>query len=312
LVNTRFLETFVWLSRLRSFSRTAEKLHSSQPAISGRIAALEDALGVTLYDRQVRGFELTPAGHRILARCTEIVELTSELRALAQGGNTLGRAIRIGVSDVVGMTWLSDFRDRLASDFSDFGFDITTDSAPNLAAALIDDAIDLAFVASGVEHPRIVNAPLCNYRVCWVANPRHFDVERDWTVDGLCDLPIIMPPHGTPGYIWQTEYLKRHSEDYARRARRQINISCGFSPATGIEMVEQGFGVLPLPVLLVRDAMAAGSVALMKVREPFPAWHIAACSKSPPPIPAITTLVETAQAVAKAYADRVGGNDFWP
>ena len=49
-----------------------------------------------------------------------------------------------------------------------------TDSAPNLSRMLMNDEIDIALIANGIDEPRIVNAPLCNYRIEWLANPRKF------------------------------------------------------------------------------------------------------------------------------------------
>ncbi|KQX19970.1 MULTISPECIES: LysR family transcriptional regulator [unclassified Sphingomonas] len=311
-MNTRFLETFIWLARLKSFSRTAERMHASQPAVSGRIVALEELLGVTLYERSSKGFELTAAGRRILDRCEQIVQLSKELKSIASEDNVLGRPVRIGASDVITLSWMGDLTAVLASKYVDYQFDIVTDSANNLSRMLMADEIDIALVANGIDESRIVNAPLCNYRVEWLANPRKFDVAKPINIEQLCEMPIIMPPRGTPGYNWQVGYLKRHNPNYSPDRPSPLRISCGYSPATGIQMVAQGFGVLPVPLLLARPWIASGEVAPLKVRESFPAWAMNACYKSPPTIPIIVSLVETAQAVAKAFADRRGGSDFWP
>lgn len=50
-MNLRFVETFVWVARMQSISRTAEKLFLTQSAISNRIAVLEEELGAELVDR---------------------------------------------------------------------------------------------------------------------------------------------------------------------------------------------------------------------------------------------------------------------
>jgi len=311
-MNTRFLETFIWLARLKSFSRTAEKLHASQPAVSGRIVALEDLLGVTLYERNVKGFELTPAGRRILDRCEQIVQLSTELKSIASEDNVLGRPVRIGASDAISLSWMPDLASVLASKYGDYQFDVTTDSAPNLSQMLMADEIDVALIANGIDEPRVINAPLCNYRIEWMANPRKFDVSKPINIEQLCDMPIIMPPPSTPGYLWQVEYLKRHNPHYTPDRPAPFRISCGYSPGTGIQMVAKGFGIMPLPVLLARPWVASGELATLKVREAFPPWAMYASYKSPPTIPIILSLIETAQAVAKAYADRHGGQDFWP
>lgn len=311
-MNTRFLETFLWLARLKSFSRTAEKLHASQPAVSGRIVALEELLGVTLYERHVKGFELTPAGRRILDRCEQIVQLSRELKSVASEDNVLGRPLRIGASDAISLSWMPDLVSMLATTFADYQFDMITDSAPNLSRMLMNDEIDIALIANGIDEPRIVNAPLCNYRIEWLANPRKFKIDKPMNIEQLCELPIIMPPPSTPGYMWQVEYLKRHNPNYSPDGPKAMRISCGYSPGTGIQMVALGFGVMPVPVLLARPWIAAGDLAIIKVKENFPPWAMYASYKTPPTIPIITSLVETAQAVAKAYADRRGGEDFWP
>ena len=61
-MNIRFLETFVWLAKLENFRLTAEKLHTTQAAVSSRIASLEEAFDVRLFDRNTRSATLTPAG----------------------------------------------------------------------------------------------------------------------------------------------------------------------------------------------------------------------------------------------------------
>ena len=51
-MNLKQLEAFLWVARLGSFSKTAERLFTTQPAISSRIANLEDELRTVLFDRE--------------------------------------------------------------------------------------------------------------------------------------------------------------------------------------------------------------------------------------------------------------------
>jgi DNA-binding transcriptional LysR family regulator len=100
-LNVSFLETFVWLVRLRSFSRTAEMLNATQPAVSNRIGKLELLLNVRLYDRNSRQFVLTPAGRRILRYAEQIVSATASLREVALDDEHIANEIRIGVLETV-------------------------------------------------------------------------------------------------------------------------------------------------------------------------------------------------------------------
>ena len=74
IMNLRFLETFVWVARLKSFRLTAEKLFTTQASVSSRIAALEADLGVKLLLRDSRGVSLTPEGGKVLEYAERMLE----------------------------------------------------------------------------------------------------------------------------------------------------------------------------------------------------------------------------------------------
>jgi DNA-binding transcriptional LysR family regulator len=65
-INLRQLRAFVSIGRLGSFTRAADALHATQPALSAQIRELEDALGVKLFDRSTRSVTLTQAGHDLM------------------------------------------------------------------------------------------------------------------------------------------------------------------------------------------------------------------------------------------------------
>lgn len=310
-MNTRFLETFVTLNRLKSFSRTAEHLHSTQPAISGRIVALENLFGVSLYDRSHKGFELTDAGRRILNHCERIVEMARQLPSLASGDSHAPGTVRIGASDVISLSWMPELKEVLEGRFPTATFEIVTGDSVFLTQALAADKLDLALVANCADGPATVNRPLCSYRVRWMASPSKFDVHTPISVRQLCGLPIIMPPPTTPGYQWQVDYMKRHSFGAFEAMNTKMQISCGLSPATAIEMVRAGLGVMPLPVLLARRWIERQDLALLPVDEPFPPWKMSVAFKTPPTFPEILDVATLAQEIAQGYARQHGGEDFW-
>ena len=74
------LETLCWIARLGSFTAAAERLNTTQPAISKRVKDLEDGLGVSLFHRQGRRMELTIQGRDLVQRAQPL--LTSSLSDL--------------------------------------------------------------------------------------------------------------------------------------------------------------------------------------------------------------------------------------
>src|ERR1700679_4290014 len=86
------LETFLAVAEERSFSRAAQRLHRTQPAVSQVVRKLESSVGETLFDRAARDGSLTPAGEllreytlRLLALRREASSAMEELKSLERG-----------------------------------------------------------------------------------------------------------------------------------------------------------------------------------------------------------------------------------
>src|SRR5258708_3518257 len=79
MVDLRNLETFVWVAQLRGFRAAAAKLNTTQPAVSARIAALEDELGARLFDRARRGAALTVKGEKLLGYPERMLQLRADM-----------------------------------------------------------------------------------------------------------------------------------------------------------------------------------------------------------------------------------------
>ena len=77
MIELRGIETFYWVATLGGFRLAADKLHTSQPAISQRIAQLEAGLGTRLLDRDTRGVRLTVKGQALLAHAERMLQTLS-------------------------------------------------------------------------------------------------------------------------------------------------------------------------------------------------------------------------------------------
>src|SRR4051794_10662494 len=93
------LRTFVTVADSGHITRAAEKLHLSQPAVSAHVKALEEELGVRLFDRNPGGMLLTRAGGQLRDRAEKVLAEVEHLRQLAASlrGEIVGR-LRVGTS----------------------------------------------------------------------------------------------------------------------------------------------------------------------------------------------------------------------
>jgi len=90
-METKWLEDFVSLAETRSFSRSAQLRHVTQPAFSRRIQSLEAWAGVDLVDRSSYPTTLTPAGKTLYAQALELLQSLQNTRAMLRGHDAGGQ-----------------------------------------------------------------------------------------------------------------------------------------------------------------------------------------------------------------------------
>ncbi len=116
-METKWLEDFVSLAETRSFSRSAQLRHVTQPAFSRRIQALEAWAGTDLVDRSSYPTRLTPAGETLYAQALEVLQQLQSARAMLRGHSAAGQdVIEFAVPHTLAFTffpaWVSTLRER--------------------------------------------------------------------------------------------------------------------------------------------------------------------------------------------------------
>ncbi|MBP6720231.1 MAG: LysR family transcriptional regulator [Rhodoferax sp.] len=116
-METKWLEDFVSLAETRSFSRSAQLRHVTQPAFSRRIQSLEAWAGTDLVDRSSYPTRLTPAGETLYDQSLEVLQALQTTRAMLRGHTAAGRdVIEFAVPHTLAFTffpaWLSNLREK--------------------------------------------------------------------------------------------------------------------------------------------------------------------------------------------------------
>lgn len=147
------LETFLDLCETRSFNRSAERLGLTQSTVSARIAALETALGVRLFDRSRAGTDLTMEGRRFEPHARALRHEWNEARRRIQVPARAAQLIRLGIQNDLAARqigdWVADFRRALP----DAAFYIEPDYSNQMCADLLTGAQDFAVLYSPKPHP---------------------------------------------------------------------------------------------------------------------------------------------------------------
>src|SRR5690606_16661383 len=109
MVDFKGLETFVWVVTLGSFRGAAQKLNTTQPAISHRITQLEDEFGEKLLTRDSRNVMPTARGRQLLPYAERLLSMRAEMLSVLRDPTEIRGVIRLGVAETIVQTWLPVF-----------------------------------------------------------------------------------------------------------------------------------------------------------------------------------------------------------
>src|SRR5215831_10248071 len=182
-MNLRFIEAFVWVARLRSFTAAAKKLHATQAAISARIASLETDFGVKLFERDKRKVTLTNSGEELLTHAEELLGMSARMREAVSDRAAYGGFIALGVIEAVVDTWLPELLGSLRQQFPKVRVEIQSNTSTYFHDELLQGNVDLGLTAEGIANPAIENSSICGFKMGWIiapnarGDPRLSDVE---------------------------------------------------------------------------------------------------------------------------------------
>ena len=251
-MNLRQLEAFLWVAKLGSFSKTAERLFTTQPAISSRISNLETELGVSLFERAGGGVRLNGSGRTLLPLAEQALGAIEAIRDRVGEQEEASGLIRLGVSETVVQTWLPELLSHLREAYPNLDVEITVDVTLNLRDQVVNHGIDLAFLVGPVSVYTVTNIPLVKYPLVWVMKPPKRRLRRvRMSVLELLERPILTFPRNTRPYS--------EIDDYFRRVMGQTpRIFTSTSLSACLKMAEHGVGTGSLPEAVVGDALADG------------------------------------------------------
>jgi LysR family transcriptional regulator, hydrogen peroxide-inducible genes activator len=144
------LKHFLKVAELSNFTRAAEVVGLSQPALSRSISRLEDELGRPLFERQSRSVALTDSGNLLLGRARQIVSLVDDAKSEIYDDGQVGR-IRVGAIPTIAPYFLPDQLRKFHQGFPKAEVIVQEDTTERLMKKLADGVVDVAIAAMPVE-----------------------------------------------------------------------------------------------------------------------------------------------------------------
>ena len=187
------LKTFVAVAREGSITRASELLHLSQPAVSAHIKAIEDALGLALFDRTPKGMSLTADGQRLRAKAEQTIAAHQELmdEATRSKGRLAGK-LRLGAGSNSNHEAIGRLLTVLSERFPEVEVALKHGSSVEILAGLRNGTLDAGFYNEGGEPDSDLATIEVSQFTTWVVGPPgHMSAPLNWKA--LAELAWIYP-----------------------------------------------------------------------------------------------------------------------
>jgi DNA-binding transcriptional LysR family regulator len=288
-MNLRFVEAFYWVATFKSVTRAAEKLFLTQSAMSSRIAALEEELGVLLLDRRDKQFRLTPAGARFVVYAEHMLETLRNIKSELTSDRQLTVSVRIGAIESVLHSWLIPLVEMLRERNPALEFELTVETTPVLTEQIRRGSLDLIFAALPSDADGIRSRVLPPLEMVFVG-AKGIHKKRAYTLAALSEFDWLTFQRGSVPQLALVDLCKRNHV----RSGRQHAVS---SISAMAQLVQAGFGVATLPrSALKRAGGLANSLGLVELKcdVPLPPLPIYASYRFDPTSKAVEHVIDAA------------------
>ncbi|WP_052573793.1 LysR family transcriptional regulator [Haloferula sp. BvORR071] len=231
------LRTFLAVAEEQNLTRAAEKLFTSQPAVSAQIKALEEEVGVRLFDRGTKGMKLTRAGEVLREQARRIVDAARDFKHSAESlrGSVSGELV-FGVNNRPEVLRLVEILRSITDEHSDLCFELVNGSSGVVLQGIEDGTISIGFFEGSCESSKIAYHELDQIELC-IAAPIAWAAELakpDWRL--LENKPWIF----TSPACSYSRFIQRIGQEQGLNLTRRFQVN---EDLTVLNLVAEGLGL---------------------------------------------------------------------
>jgi DNA-binding transcriptional LysR family regulator len=253
------LATFVYVSKLKSFSRAGQKVFRSQSAVSAQIRQLEQAYRAKLLDRSAKSVELTPAGEVLFEYAERLLRMRDEsIQVVADRGSVVQGPVLFGANEATCLYLLPDIFAEFQRKFPQVHISIYRNFSHKILQRIEDGSIDVGIVTLPAKSPNLKVHHIHRDRVrLMVSSKNPLALRSKISMDEVASQPIILP---------RTGYTRQVLDKLLRPYRSRVHIAMEL-PSIGMikRFVGADAGVSFISESFARDQVKAGEVKLLSV-----------------------------------------------
>lgn len=256
------LETLLTVYKKKNFTRAAEELSLTQPAVSHHINLLEQELGVKIFHRSKNDLKLTREGEIIIKYAKRIKVLYEKMQQEIEDERKQMTKIRVGVTHTAESNLITEVLAKYGNMNSGISITIITDTINNLYDMLSNYEVDLAIVEGRLNEPGI-NALLLDtdYLVCVVSNNNPLAKKSMVTLNDIKKEKLILrlPSSGTRNlFVSHLESINMSISDFS--VVLEVN-----NIATIKDLIRKDLGISILAKSACMDELRKGKITVLPI-----------------------------------------------
>lgn len=253
------LTTFVFVAKLKSFSRAGQKVFRSQSAVSAQIRQLEQAYHAKLLDRSAKSVELTPAGEVLFEFAERLLRLRDEsIQVVADRGNVVQGPVVFGANEATCLYLLPDIFAEFQKRYPQVHISIYRNFSHKILQRIEDGSVDVGIVTMPLKSPILKVHHISRDRLRFMVSVRNPLASRTKiTLAEVAEQPLIFPRTG-----YTRQVLDKLFRPYRSRMRVAMEL-----PSIGMikKFVGADAGVSFISESFAKDQVKAGEVKLLNV-----------------------------------------------
>ena len=258
----RELKTFQKVATLLSFNRAAEVLHYAQSTVSAQIKALEDELGLPLFDRLGKQIVLTDAGEKLLKYSRRLLAFHEETYAEIKGQKELRGSLTIRIPQTIATYYMPPVLVKFQKSYPRVRFEFQSCTVQTLAQELSAGTIDLAFLLTESVQAASLQTEVLGFEELVLVTHAENPLVRKTSVS-FQDLQGQVLLYARTDCDYPLKFQKMLADEKIKLAT-----SLDFN---SVEAVKQclmaGLGFALMPTVAVRREVEAGALSILRSAE---------------------------------------------
>ena len=246
------LEAIYWIVETGGFAQAAQKLHTTQSAVSKRVQELESLFGIPLFDRSQRAAHLTEKGEIMFVLAKKLLEQRE--MAIDQIGRpeSFVRRLRIGITELTAMTWLPQLCAQIQKYFPNVIIEPSVEMSVNLRDSLLADELDVIIVPNAFVDAKLSSTPIGSVKNSWMCKSGTLQLKgKKFTVSDLASQQLLTQGNKSGTGIIYDEWFRKMG--FAPKS----SIICN-SLLAMLGMTVSGLGISYLPRDCLRRMVTSG------------------------------------------------------